>query len=430
MPKAHAPRQEQARSGPGGARIVFLVALAVFAQESAWNFYDAQVPPLLKEHIASAALIGLIMGMDNFLGLFIQPWIGNLSDRTRTRRGRRMPFLLVGMPVAALLFVLIPHAPTLPLLVAAVFCFALVGNTFKPVAEALMPDYVSPRRRSEANAVVKIAIGLTVIVSALISIFLIDDHPALAFAVPAALMLASTTVLGLTVRDSESPGYRAALAADAARAETDRHPTVRESVRDIFADRDRSRVLLIVIIFLFAGAWAASRAHITTYGTQTLGLTRGEAGGLALPAGLVFLAAAYPVALLARRLGRVRVITGGMLLFVVSMVLGTGAGDATLTMVAMSVGAIGYAGFAVNAVVLLWDLAPSDELVGTYAGIYTLGSSSGAFLGPAIVGAMVDLTGWDLMLLDVAALAALAVIAALGLAAHRRRHALTPQEGL
>ncbi len=48
-----------------------VIALAVFAQESTWDFYDAQVPPLLREHITSAAVVGLLMGMDNLRGIFI-----------------------------------------------------------------------------------------------------------------------------------------------------------------------------------------------------------------------------------------------------------------------------------------------------------------------------------------------------------------------
>ncbi|BCJ49860.1 hypothetical protein Asp14428_13350 [Actinoplanes sp. NBRC 14428] len=68
-------------------RITFFIALALFAQESTWNFYDNQVPVLLREHVASAALVGALMGMDNLLGIFVQPWIGNRSDHTRTRWG-------------------------------------------------------------------------------------------------------------------------------------------------------------------------------------------------------------------------------------------------------------------------------------------------------------------------------------------------------
>lgn len=56
----------------------------------------------------AAALVGLLMGMDNLLGIVIQPWIGNRSDGTRTRWGRRIPYLAVGMPVAALLFAVMP----------------------------------------------------------------------------------------------------------------------------------------------------------------------------------------------------------------------------------------------------------------------------------------------------------------------------------
>jgi MFS family permease len=417
------PPAEAAPGNRAGKKVVLLVALAVFAQEATWNFYDAQVPPLLKTHITSAALIGLLMGLDNFLGIFIQPWMGSRSDRTRTRRGRRMPYLLVGMPVAAVLFVLIPHQSSLAALVAMIFGFALVANSFKPVSESLLPDYVSPGRRGQANAIVKIAIGLTVVVSALISLYVVDDHPKLAFAVPAALMLASIVFLGLTVRDSDSRGYRAALAADAEPGNTTGHPRVRGTIRDIFTDRDRSRVLLVLVIFVFAGAWTASRALLTPYGMETLGLSRGAAGGLSLPTGLVFLAAAYPIALLARRFGSVLIITAGIALFIGALVLGSVTTDPTLTVVALCAGAVGYGGFAINAAVLLWDLAPSDAVVGTYTGIYSIAVSSGGSLGPAVVGAMVDLTGWRFMLLDVAILATVAVMAALALAAQRRRHA-------
>ena len=85
-------------------KITFFIALTLFAQEATWNFYDNQVPALLRDHVASAALVGVLMGMDNLLGIFVQPWIGNRSDNTRTRWGRRIPYLVVGMPVAALLF--------------------------------------------------------------------------------------------------------------------------------------------------------------------------------------------------------------------------------------------------------------------------------------------------------------------------------------
>ncbi|KAA1422991.1 SLC45 family MFS transporter [Mumia zhuanghuii] len=393
-------------------RITFFVALAVFAQESTWNFYDSQVPPLLREHIASAAIVGLCMGMDNLFGIFIQPWMGNRSDNTRTTWGRRMPYLVVGMPLAALLFVVIPHsAASLPTLLAVIFAYALVANSFKPIAESLLPDFIAPERRSRANAAVKIASALTVIVAALISIFVVDEHPKAAFAIPAALMLISIAVLAWRVRDSRSAGYQAALQEDAA-GEDGKAPRirVRDVILDIVRDVDRSRLLLVVSIFLFGAAWAASRALLTPYGQEVLDLSRGDAGGLTLPAGVAYIVAAYPAALLAEKVGRITVMIGGMSVFAAAMVFGGLVQTPTATVVAFCIGAAGAAGFMINAVVVLWNLAPSARVLGTYAGLYTVGWASGGFIGPAIVGGAIDLSSWSFMLFDIAILAGLAIV--------------------
>ncbi len=395
-----------------GRHITFFVALAVFAQESTWNFYDAQVPPLLREHVGSAALIGLLMGMDNLLGIFVQPWIGNRSDNTRTRWGRRIPYLAVGMPLAALLFAGIPLASTLPVLIAVMFAYALVANSFKPLGEALLPDFIRPERRSRANAAVKIASSLTIIVSALISTFLVDDHPTLSFSVPALIMLVSAAVLVMRVRDSTSPAYREAVEQDTKPSQYDVPPTrMRDIVRDLVKDSDRTRLLVIVAILLFGAAWAASRSLITNYGIESLGLSRGDAGGLVLPSGVAFLLAAYPLALLSERIGRLRVMALGAAVFVSALTLGTLVHTPTATVISFTVAAVGAAGFVINGAVVLWNLAPSSRVLGTYTALYTVGWASGGFVGPAVVGGLVDLTGWDYMPIDAALFAALALAA-------------------
>jgi MFS family permease len=395
-------------------RITFYVALAVFAQESTWNFYDSRVPELLRDHVASAAVIGLIMGMDNLLGLFIQPYMGNRSDNTRTAWGRRIPYLAVMMPVGAALFLLIPHMTSLGWLILAIFLYALVMNSSKPISESLMPDFIEPARRSRANAVVKIASALTVIVAALVSLLLVDDYPKLAFAVPSGIMLVTVAVLVWRVRDSRSPAYQAALAEDAASAATGSRDTnvkvkFRTIISDLVFDSDRSRLLVIFAVFVFGGAWFASRSLMTPYGVEVLGLSDGEAGGLTLPSGIVFILAAFPAALLAERFGRLRVMAAGISILAVGMILGTVFQSPTMTIVALCLAAAGATGFMINALVVLWNLAPSSRVLGTYTGLYTVGWASGGFIGPALVGLAVDLTGWHLMLLHTAVLAVIAV---------------------
>ncbi|XVQ06477.1 MFS transporter [Spirillospora sp. CA-255316] len=428
---ASATRAESRPAGTG--RITFYVALAVFAQESTWNFYDNRVPELLRDHVASAAVIGLLMGMDNLLGVFIQPYMGNRSDNTRTAWGRRIPYLAVMMPMGALLFLLIPQTTSLRWLILVIFLYALVMNSFKPVSESLMPDFIEPERRSRANAAVKIASALTTIVAALVSLLLVDDHPKLAFTVPSGLMLVAAAVLVWRVRDSRSTAYKAAVAEDEASAATgppDMHVAIRTRtiVRDVVSAPDRSRLLLIVAIFVFAGAWFASRSLTTPYGVEVLGLSDGEAGGLTLPSGIAYILAAFPAALLAERFGRLRVIAAGMGVFAAGMVLGTAVQTPTATVVAMCLAAAGAAGFLINTLVVMWNLAPSSRVLGTYTGLYTVGWAAGGMAGPALVGLAVDVTGWHLMLLHIAVLTVIAVLLVLRI--DRLQRASAPRESV
>ncbi len=46
--------------------------------------------------------------------------------------------------------------------------------------------------------------------------------------------------------------------------------------------------------------------------------------------------------------------------------------SATATLVGVLIAASGFAGFAVNATVMLWNLAPSQRLIGVYTGIFAV----------------------------------------------------------
>lgn len=75
----------------------------------------------------------------------------------------------------------------------------------------------------------------------------------------------------------------------------------------------------------------------------------------------------------------------------------------------------------INGAVVLWNLAPSSRVLGTYTALYTVGWATGGFLGPAVVGGMVDVTGWRLMPIDAALLAVFALAAVVRIELLRRR---------
>lgn len=62
------------------------------------------MPLILGQHIERTSIIGAIMGLDNLLAVLLIPFIGAWSDKVRTKYGKRLPFLIVGMPLAALFF--------------------------------------------------------------------------------------------------------------------------------------------------------------------------------------------------------------------------------------------------------------------------------------------------------------------------------------
>ncbi|MGW6604121.1 MFS transporter [Streptomyces sp. NPDC055036] len=380
---------------------VLWVTLAVFAQEAVWNFYDAQVPEQLRHYFTSAGVIGLIMGLDHSWGIFTQPSVGFFSDKLARRRPGRWPIVLTGAALATVPFVLIPWATSLPALMVCVVGFAAIANAFKGVTETLVSDYVARSNRSRAQGFIKAGVSLTIVVSSLISLLVVDRSLHLAFAIPPALMLIT---LGLSWAFFGRRHTEAVLPeekTDGAREFGSPWAVLRDALRT----PSSPTLLLMVGIFCFAGMWSALRSLMTPYGTQVLDLTRGEAGGLALPGAIAFLVCVLPIAYLSDRLGQLRAMRYGVGLFIVGLLAGFAVPTVPGTIASMVLSSLGYASFAVNALVALWNLAPTQKVLGTYTALYTIASASGMALGPAILGTTIDLTGWRYMLLNAAVFA-------------------------
>ncbi len=80
-----------------------LVGFAFFLICAFWQAYDATIPVILtNKYGMSQFWSGVIMALDNVLALFMLPLFGALSDKCKSKRGRRTPFIVVGTLVAAL----------------------------------------------------------------------------------------------------------------------------------------------------------------------------------------------------------------------------------------------------------------------------------------------------------------------------------------
>ena len=83
-----------------------LVGLAFFLICAFWQAYDNTIPLILTNKFGMSQFwSGIIMALDNVLALFMLPLFGAISDRTKSKRGRRTPFILWGTIVAVAAFV-------------------------------------------------------------------------------------------------------------------------------------------------------------------------------------------------------------------------------------------------------------------------------------------------------------------------------------
>src|SRR3990170_8151804 len=143
----------------------FLLGFGFFGVSVIWGVYNAFVPVFLagKFHL-SPIFIGFFMTLDNIAALLIQPPVGAWSDRLRTPLGRRMPFILIGAPIGALAFGIIPLAAVPPLFVACTSTLLLSMALWRTPVVALMPDITPSQYRSQANGIINFMGGVGAII--------------------------------------------------------------------------------------------------------------------------------------------------------------------------------------------------------------------------------------------------------------------------
>ena len=144
-----------------------LVGLAFLSISAFWQMYDSVMTLILAGTFQlNETVSGAIMAADNVLALFLLPLFGAISDRTETRIGRRMPFILGGTAAAAVLMNLLPmldnqyanhpSPATLAGFVAVLALLLVAMGTYRSPAVALMPDVTPKPLRSKGNAIINL----------------------------------------------------------------------------------------------------------------------------------------------------------------------------------------------------------------------------------------------------------------------------------
>lgn len=367
--------------------------------------YDTYVPILLGAYVHSNALVGLVMTLDNVLAIFLIPIVSVWSDRTRSPIGRRMPFIVVALPLSALFFSALPFAAEASL--AALFLAIFGLNIFKQAARgpvvALMPDSIPGSYRSEANGVINAMGAMGAIIATLALARLMDldavvpilgpTKGRLPFLAAGFLVLVATALLFAAVR--ERGGAESSI--------EERSPFA-SSMRSLAAGQDGSALRILVAVFLWFLGYQGVLPFVGKFCVEELGASSGDA---AMPAGLVGIAQAafaVPAGYAAHRIGRRRAIRGSLVAVALGLAAlgfvaspaaaGLGAGTRFAVFLGlMFVFGVFWIVVITNSFPMLWQMA-SFGTMGAATGLYYTFKESASIVAPPIAGALIDLVGY------------------------------------
>ena len=387
-------------------RRTLLIGLAFFSICAFWQMYDTIIPLILRDtfHIGDSAS-GAIMAADNVLALVLLPLFGRLSDRTNTRLGKRMPFILSGTACAVALTLALSRldAPgRFAPFIAALGLLLIAMGTYRSPAVALMPDVTPKPLRSKANAVINL-MGALGGVYALASVRLLvgthaDGRANYQPVFIAVALLMAVSVLLLLWRVNEN----------ALRQEND-EPEAEDQGGPLPPDKRRSLMLILISVALWYMGYNAVTTAYSKYFTRMWGDLSGAATCLMI-ATVGAVVSYIPVGMLSSRFGRRKIILLGVAILALcfalaGMVTVFNAGIYALFVV------IGFAWAAinVNSYPMVVEISRSGD-VGKYTGYYYAFSMSAQIITPILSGWLLEHVGYHTLFPYAAGMVVLAFV--------------------
>ena len=378
-------------------RRTILVGFAFMAICAFWQVYDSIVPLILKKTFdMNDTLSGFIMALDNILALFMLPFFGSLSDRTKTRIGRRMPYILCGTVAACIFTVLLPianNAKNLTLFMTALGLVLISMATFRSPAVALMPDVTVKPLRSRANAIINLTgtVGGIAMLGAIALLVPKGENPNYLplFLFLVVFMLVCVAVLVLTIREPKL--HSQMLADSAALGEPDEQEEKQETAHTPMPrEMRRSFLLVLASIFLWFMGYNAITTAFSKYANIYWGLEGGAFAYTLIIAQAAAIMAYIPVGMIATKIGRRKTILGGIAMLTVAfgacVFFKTFSG---LIFFFFVLAGFGWASINVNSYPMIVEMSRGSD-IGKYTGYYYTTSMAAQVITPVLSGAVLE----------------------------------------
>ena len=386
-----------------------LVGLAFLSICAFWQMYDSIVPLILtKTFHMNETFSGAIMAADNILALFLLPFFGSVSDKSHSKLGKRMPFILFGTGCAIILMNILPlldnsYAAQPSGFKTASFVIVLglllvAMGTYRAPAVALMPDVTPKPLRSRANAIINLmgAVG-GILYLALAAVLYpasrkvaghVDYQPL--FIIVSLIMAVSVLVLALTVKEKRLSEENRALE----KQHLDWNLAAKDESGNEVLPKEvkRSLTFLLASISLWFIAYNGVTTWFTKYIEQVMGEGLGGASTCLLVATAGAICSYIPIGALAAKIGRKRTIQLGVALLTLCFLLGfvltcTSTVITPVMYVVFALVGLAWAAINVNSLPMVVEMCRGSD-IGRFTGYYYTFSMVAQVVTPIAAGSL------------------------------------------
>src|SRR5581483_3198700 len=190
---------------PGLTRLLAGLLPATTAMYALYQGTQLVLLPAQVEHLDPAgkvASLALVTTVSAIAGLVALPLGGSVSDRTRSRFGRRSPWLVISALLCAVLLAAMGWSTGLAALTVSYTLLWFAANFYQGALTALLPDRVPAERRGAASAVIGMGIPLGTMIGVNVAGRLGGPAAHLWIGV---LMVAATALLMVAAREGRFP---------------------------------------------------------------------------------------------------------------------------------------------------------------------------------------------------------------------------------
>jgi maltose/moltooligosaccharide transporter len=140
------------RRGSAGMSTIVHLCIGLFGVQIVWGLQNANTSRLFQSLGADVGQLAVLWIAGPATGALVQPIVGYLSDRSRSRWGRRRPFIVVGALTTSVALVLFVHASSLAIAAALLWLLGVGANLTMEPLRALTGDLVPENQRTRAFA--------------------------------------------------------------------------------------------------------------------------------------------------------------------------------------------------------------------------------------------------------------------------------------